>query len=164
LSSVGVASAGEVPEKPSNWERCHRSLTFAARIGAANVRERFSVLFRPCRSGLSPANSTKERGLWGGQSCPQPPFRRLLRDERNPSHAKTPAESRLQPGLAAPPFVRNGHQNRGLACYFEPVGGACRQRQKAEKTTGIRLRSLYLQSCASYCRVGGTAGSAGAPA
>src|SRR5260370_40592077 len=37
--------------------------------------------------------------LWGGQSCPQPPFRRLFRPSRRLSE---PAESRLQPRLAAP--------------------------------------------------------------
>src|ERR1017187_1020451 len=40
--------------------------------------------------------------LWGGQSCPQPPFRRLLRAMRESSELQSPAESRLQPGMAAP--------------------------------------------------------------
>src|ERR1035441_6000124 len=40
--------------------------------------------------------------LWGGQSCPQPPFRRLLRATRESSEPRSPAESRLQPGMAAP--------------------------------------------------------------
>src|ERR1035438_9339179 len=40
--------------------------------------------------------------LWGGQSCPQPPFGRLFRDVSEPSRGQRPAESRLQPGLAAP--------------------------------------------------------------
>src|ERR1035437_9729161 len=40
--------------------------------------------------------------LWGGQSCPQPPFRRLLRVMRESSEPQSPAESRLQPGMAAP--------------------------------------------------------------
>ena len=35
--------------------------------------------------------------LWGRQSCLQPPFRRLLR-----LWSESPAESRRQPGLAAP--------------------------------------------------------------
>jgi hypothetical protein len=40
--------------------------------------------------------------LWGGQSCPQPPFRRLFRAVRESSEPQSPAESRRQPGLAAP--------------------------------------------------------------
>jgi hypothetical protein len=50
--------------------------------------------------------------LWGGQSCPQPPFRRLFRAARESSEPQSPAESRLQPGLAAPRFLQNGHQNQ----------------------------------------------------
>jgi hypothetical protein len=36
--------------------------------------------------------------------------------------------------------------------------------KKPKKPLAFASASLYLQSCASYCRVGGTAGSAGAPA
>src|ERR1019366_4047124 len=42
--------------------------------------------------------------LWGGQSCPQPPFRRPFRAARESSGPRSPAESRLQPGLGAPRF------------------------------------------------------------
>ena len=45
--------------------------------------------------------------LWGGQSCPQPPSRRLFRAVRESSEPQSPAESRLQPG-----FVQNRHQNQ----------------------------------------------------
>ena len=44
--------------------------------------------------------------LWGGQSCPQPPFRRLFRTMSGPSCPTRSAESRLQPGLAAPQSVQ----------------------------------------------------------
>src|ERR1035438_10300716 len=48
--------------------------------------------------------------LWGGQSCPQPPFRRLFRAVSEPSCSAGPAESRLQPGLAAPPVALLGYK------------------------------------------------------
>jgi hypothetical protein len=44
--------------------------------------------------------------LWGGQSCPQPPFRRLFGPSASVRVPKEPAESRLQPGLAAPKFMQ----------------------------------------------------------
>src|SRR5271165_6486558 len=56
--------------------------------------------------------------LWGGQSCPQPPFRRLLWPIRESSRVGKPAESRLQPGLAAPQSV----QNLPLAKNFVALG------------------------------------------
>jgi len=52
------------------------------------------------------------RWLRGGQSCPQPPSRRLTWLLRVP---KPPAESRLQPSLAAPRF-------RQTACQRKPSG------------------------------------------
>src|ERR1039458_667787 len=59
--------------------------------------------------------------LWGGQSCPQPPFRRLLGHQRAFVLGRRPAESRLQPGLAAPqscPFVLMPPGPRYLALFF----------------------------------------------
>ena len=44
--------------------------------------------------------------LWGRQSCLQPPFRRLF----GPCACQGPAESRLQPGLAAPHTHRRTHR------------------------------------------------------
>src|ERR1022692_885520 len=40
--------------------------------------------------------------LWGRQSCLQPPFQTALLDMRESSMPAAPAESRRQPGLAAP--------------------------------------------------------------
>src|ERR1035438_1702705 len=40
--------------------------------------------------------------LWGRQSCLQPPFQTALLDMRESSIPAAPAESRRQPGLAAP--------------------------------------------------------------
>ena len=50
--------------------------------------------------------------VWGGQSCLQPPFRRLFRAARESSEPQSPAESRRQPGLAAPRLVQKGRQNQ----------------------------------------------------
>jgi hypothetical protein len=44
--------------------------------------------------------------LWGGQSCPQPPFRRLFWPSASVRAPRAPAKSRLQPGLAAPQFMQ----------------------------------------------------------
>ena len=46
-------------------------------------------------------NRGSQQSVWGGQSCPQPPFRRHGRAIDWPS---TPAKSRRQPGLAAPHY------------------------------------------------------------
>jgi hypothetical protein len=40
--------------------------------------------------------------LWGGQSCPQPPFQAAFSGHMRAFAGQRPAESRLQPGLAAP--------------------------------------------------------------
>jgi acetylornithine deacetylase/succinyl-diaminopimelate desuccinylase-like protein len=45
--------------------------------------------------------------LWGEQSRPQPPFRRPLAVANDLRTQPKPAESRLQPGLAAPQLVQN---------------------------------------------------------
>ena len=42
---------------------------------------------------------------WGGQSCPQPPFRRPSRGSVCRPAPQWPANSRLQPGLAAPQLL-----------------------------------------------------------
>ena len=53
--------------------------------------------------------------LWGGQSWPQPPFRRLLAI----APSRQPAESRLQPGLAAPPMkLAHVEVLKSAACEF----------------------------------------------
>jgi len=53
-------------------------------------------------------------GQWGGQSGPQPPFRRLSRPWTNLRVRQRPAKSRLQPGLAAPQLAQDGRQNQKL--------------------------------------------------
>ena len=75
------------------------------------VERTHSRLKGGCRQDTSPHRGILHL-LWGGQSCPQPPFRRLFRAVRALSEPQSPAESRLQPGLAAPRFVQNGHQNQ----------------------------------------------------
>src|ERR1017187_10049762 len=56
--------------------------------------------------------------VWGGQSCPQPPFRRLFRAVREYSHKQAPAESRLQPGLTAPQKPIRGSVILAVVCLL----------------------------------------------
>src|ERR1017187_9052953 len=75
--------------------------------------------------------------LWGGQSCPQPPFRRFFRAVRESSEAQAPAESRRQPGLAAPRFVQNGRQNQkvcGIGRKRRPHWGSRLATKPGEKS------------------------------
>src|ERR1035438_8472109 len=66
--------------------------------------------------------------LWGRQSCLQPPFRRLFRACESLRSQQTPAESRLQPRLAAPQRRRfpAGSESRILNVSLIGRGGKCR--------------------------------------
>jgi hypothetical protein len=58
---------------------------------------------------------------WGGQSCPRPPFRRLLRVGGESRKRQSPSESRLQPGLAAPQVGQDGCQNQKAVGRLKPA-------------------------------------------
>jgi len=80
------------------------------------VERTHSRLKGGCRQDTSPHRGILHL-LWGGQSCPQPPFRRPFRAVRESSDPQSPAETRLQPGLTAPPRHPRFHAN----CPFTTV-------------------------------------------
>jgi hypothetical protein len=71
---------------------------------------------------LSPALA---EAAWGGQSCPQPPFRRLFRVGGESRKRQSPAESgpegTPQPGLATPQFGQDGCQNQKAVGRLKPA-------------------------------------------
>src|ERR1019366_1775157 len=66
--------------------------------------------------------------LWGRQSCLQPPFQTALLDMRESSIPAAPAESRRQPGLAAP-------QSSAYSLFCLP------------QTSSVSSRGLYNHGC-----------------
>jgi hypothetical protein len=78
------------------------------RMGPSN----YLLALSPALAAAAGGEKTRPQA-WGGQSCPQPPLRRLFRVG---GESRKPAESRLQPGLAAPQFGQDG-------CQHEKAGG-----------------------------------------
>ena len=100
----------------SETQRTRDSLEFSARFVGNLVTVPVFVL-RDTRT----RRSLPRKQTWGGQSCSQPPFRRLLGHERAFVLGRRPAENRLQPGLAAPPGGTHFHQETGEVVIAELV-------------------------------------------
>ena len=89
--------------------------------------------------------------LWGVQFCPQPPFRRLLAAANDSRTAPKPAESRLQPGLAAPQLLQTlsfakNFVALGFSLFLREHGGAG---DRAYRVSGVNFHIVEFHPSAS---------------